>query len=235
MYLLKYEFMKINKSNYFVGSLLVMLLSPIFSLLWMSLNPRGFVLGDFNEMNLIFMGLVGAKTIFPMTGMLLIKIEYDQNGWIGAFVTPLERTKLLIAKLFVAILWSSFLIFYSAVIVIITEVILFNDLNIIPLIFQDNMSYYLLLLYVIPYIIIGMALAFYLEHTVMPLVGFTFVIIIGYFTQLFHENLFLPSAIPKYIISLEWHGALVVAYGILYVCSFIALFFLYRGIHHKDY
>lgn len=235
MYLLKYEFMKINKSNYFVASLLVMLLSPIFSLLWMSLNPRGFVLGDFNEMHLIFMGLVGAKTIFPMTGMLLIKIEYDQNGWVGAFVTPLERSKLLIVKLVVAILWSSFLVFYSAVIVIITEVILFNDLSIIPLIFQDNMSYYLLLLYVIPYIVMGMALSFYLEHTVVPLIGFTFIIISGYFTQLFQENLFLPSAIPKYIISLDWHNEFFVAYGILYLLSFIALYFLWRGIHHKDY
>lgn len=235
MSLIKYEFLKISKSNYFIGSMLIVLLSPLFSLLWMSLNPRGFVLGDFNEMNIMLLSLIGSKTLFPMTGMLLIKIEYDQKGWVGAFVTPTERSRILMAKIVVAMLWSIFLVFFSMLIVIITEVILFNDLNIISLVFRDNLSYYMMILYVVPYIVIGMTVSFFLEHIVMPLIGFVALIFIGYFTQLFYESLYLPSALPKFIMSLEWHRDFGMAYFLLYIIGFIALIMLWRGIYHKDY
>jgi len=146
----------------------------------MSLNPRGFILGDFNQMNLIFLGLIGSRTIFPMTGMLLMKVEYDNNGWISAFVTPLERRRLLFLKLFISIIWSGLIIVFSILVVIVTEVILFYDLSIVGLIAEHISSYVYLMVYLIPFIIFGMFLSFLLSHTIIPIIGLSLTIFVGY-------------------------------------------------------
>ncbi len=235
MYLLRYELKKINKANYLIGSFMVMLLSPIFSLLLMSLNPHGFILGDFNKMNLIFLSLIGSKLIFPLTAMIMIKLEYDHKGWIGIFVTPKKRESLLIIKLFVSILWSILLVVFSLVVVLITELVLFGDMNVLNMINETAFSYVCLLVYMIPFIVFGMLLTFVMKQTVVPMIVMSFMVVIGYFMQLFNESLYLPSAIPKFISNGVMTSSIVLAYILLYafgIVSFVVLRYVFRN---KDY
>ncbi len=235
MNLLKFELKKLSKTNYLIASFLIMLLIPLITLLWMSLNPRGFILGDFNQMNLTFLGLIGCRTIFPMTGMLMMKVEYDNNGWISAFVTPLERRKLLFLKLIISIIWSALIIVFSILVVIVTEVILFNDLSIAGLIAEHISSYVYLMIYLVPFIIIGMFLSFLFSHTIIPIICLSLTIFIGYMTQLFNKNLYLPSAIPEFILSPYTDYKIGIAYMILYVLSFAVILLMERVIYLKDY
>jgi len=234
--LIKYEFKKAVKANYVSASLVVMLLMPLFSLLLMTLDSRGFQQGDFNQINLILLGLVGSKTIFPLVGMFLIKTELEQDGLIGIFVTPINRLKLLVSKIFAAIIWSVCLIVFSAIVVIIVELILFKDLNIFYLVKNQMLNYIVLIFYVIPYIIIGMMFSFVMNHVIMPMIIFIIIIVTGYLMQLFNPIYYLPSAIPEYISDLpKESGSMTIAFILLYglgVLSFLILQYIFKN---KDY
>ncbi|MCH4886779.1 hypothetical protein EZV73_04325 [Acidaminobacter sp. JC074] len=234
MNLFRYELKKLSSANYLVASFLVMLLVPLITLLWISLNPRAFLLGDFNKMNLIFLGLIGTKTIFPMTGMLLMKVEYDSNGFISAFVSPLERRKLFLIKFVIASVWSVLLILFSVLVVIVTEVILFNDLSIIGLIISQIDAYFYLILYTIPFIVFGMFLAYAFKHTIIPLIGMSVTIVTGYLMQLFNKNLYLPSAIPEFILSPYREAKINTAYLILYTFGILTVLLMDRMIYKRD-
>lgn len=213
-----------------------MLLMPLFSLLLMTLDSRGFQQGDFNQINLILLGLVGSKTIFPLVGMFLMKTELEQDGLIGTFVTPINRFKLLISKIVTAVIWSVCLIVFSAIVVIIVELILFKDLNIFYLVKNQMVNYLILILYVMPYIIIGMMFSFVMNHVIMPMFIFVIIIVSGYLLQLFNPIYYLPSAIPEYISDLpKEQGSMVIAFIILYVLATLSFIILQYVFKNKDY
>jgi len=235
MYLLKYELKKVLRNNYFIGSFVLMLLSPIFTLILISLNPRGFEVGDFNQMNLVFLSLIGSKVIFPLTGMLLLKVEYDQKGWSSLFVTPIERKRMLWLKLVASFIWSILLILSSAVFAYITEIILFDDYRVLRMIDDTLLSYMMLVLYILPYNILGFLLAYTMKQTVLPLVVLSSTIFVGYLIQLFHRALFLPSAIPEFIITGQTGSQILPAYLILYITAILAYITLRYLFKNRDY
>jgi len=236
MNLIKYEFKKAIKANYILASFLAMLLSPLFSLLIMSLDSRGFQLGDFNQINLILLGLIGSKTLFPLLGMLLIKTEYDQDGLIGIFVTPINRVKLLLSKVLTAIIWSTLLIVFSSVLVVIVELILFKDVDIFYLVQGYAMNYLMIIAFVIPYIIIGMLLSLVTKHVVIPVLFFIIMIISGYLMQLFSPTPYLPSAIPEYISEIPHENPMVlISFILLYAVGLLAFVILRYVFKYKDY
>lgn len=236
MNLIKYEFKKAIKANYFIASFLTMLLLPLFSLLIMSLDSKGFQLGDFNQINLILLGLIGSKTLFPLLGMILIKTEYDQDGLIGMFVTPVHRVKLLLAKVVTTIIWSMLLIVFSAVLVVIVELILFKDIDIFYLVQDYTLNYLLVMAYVIPYIIIGMLLSFVMTHVAVPTFLFILMIISGYLTQLFNPIPYLPSAIPEYISEIpQTSHKVIIPLLVLYTIGALSFIILRYVFKHKDY
>ncbi|MBI9012578.1 MAG: ABC transporter permease [Clostridiales bacterium] len=236
MNLIKYEFKKAIKANYIIASVLAMLLSPLFSLLIMSLDSKGFQLGDFNQINLILLGLIGSKTLFPLLGMLLIKTEYDQDGLIGIFVTPIHRAKLLLAKVVTAIMWSMLLVVFSAVLVVIVELILFKDIDIFYLVQDYTLNYLMVIAYVIPYIVIGMLLSFVMSHVIVPTILFALMIMSGYLMQLFNPIPYFPSAIPEYISEIpQTTHKVFIPFLVLYTIGALAFIILRYVFKYKDY
>lgn len=202
----------------------------------MTLDSSGFRLGDFNQINLVILSLVGSKTIFPLVGMFLIKTEYEQDGLIGTFVTPMFRINLLISKIVTAVLWSISLIVFSALLVIVVELILFKDLNIFYVVKDHVINYVLLIVYVVPYIIIGMFLSYVLSHVLMPMIVFIVLIVGGYLTQLFNSVAYMPSAIPEYIAELPKDLSLMVLPFIFLYVFALLIFLMFRYLFmNKDY
>lgn len=235
MKLIKYEFKKMRKANYFIGSFLAVLLSPALSLLLLSFHPRGFAIGDFNRMNLMLMSLIGSKVLFPLTGILLIKVEFDQGGWTGLFVTPQQRHKMLNIKIMVSILWSLMLLVFSVLVSLTTEMLLFNDVKVIGMMTQSISSYIHLFIYIIPHLIIGMMLSFLTKHTVIPVILLGITSVIGYFFQLFNKTLYIPSAIPEFISNHSVGQDVSSAYLMLYYIGGIALITFRLLFKNKDY
>lgn len=227
------EFKKVYKANYFLISFIVMFLSPLFTLLILSVNESGFYIGDFNQLNLTFLSLIGSKTIFPVLGMLSIKVENDHNGWAGLFVTPRKRMRYIWIKCAFVIFWSWLLITFSVFVVMITEFMMFNQVYVFYVILESIPSYIYLMFYIVPYIFIGMTLTFVTKSVLIP----SFMIIVGGFTgylvQLFDETVYLPSYISRLTVKLDLD--LIPAFISLYVVGFIALFALLFMVKVKDF
>lgn len=224
--MIRNEIIKVRRTQFFYASFLFMLLSPVFSLLLMSVETNGFIMGDFNRLNILLLSLVGTRTIIPVIGMYLIKLELDQGGFHSNFLAPVNRSKFLLAKIITAMLWSVLLLVFSAVCVVGTELVLFKDFQIIKLLIVDLRSYLYIFFYGISIQMLGMLLTFVLQNIIYPIILFLGFIILGYIIQLFDYLEYLPSILPEYIIGVEVEIHHVVIAWVMVLMTFVISYML---------
>lgn len=236
LHLIKNEFIKIKRNKVFHISFFIVALSPMFSFFIMSLSPHDFVRGDFNIINIILLSLVGSRTIFPVIAMTLVKLEYDISGYGSTFVTPIRRSKVILAKAFTALIWMIMLIVISIILVIASEVIVFGDFEIKTLLISTLNSYFYLIVYAFPIQIFGMLLTFILNSVLIPSILFGSFIIIEYFIRISGSLNFTPCFIPEFISgSLEFSTEIIVAFSMIVIFGLLSLFLLNYLIREKDF
>lgn len=234
--LIKIEFIKIKKTRLFIASFLSMILSPIISLLIMSIEPKGFVLGDFNKINIVLLSLIGTRTVFPLISMSVIKMGNGIDGIKSSFLTPVSRKKLLLSKIIFAFLWMCILVLFSVCMVIVTELFLFKDMSIMTMVVTSQKDYFLILLYALPLQIIAMMLSILFNNMLVPTLLFVGMIMSGYILQLYNQLPFMPGVIPRYISgNLPEDGYITIAFIFSTLFGVVAYELLGYLVKNKDY
>lgn len=234
--LIRIEFTKIVKTTYFLASFLAILTLPMLSLMLMMLRPSGFVLGDFNKLNILLLSLVVSKTIFPLVAMSLVQVGHGLAGLKSIFLTPLSRTKIVLSKVVMSLIWTSILVGFSMIMVIFVEILLFRDMAIVGIVIQSFKTYIMVVLYTFPIQMVSMLLTLYMGNMVLPAVVFLGIMIFDYIIHILYKASFLPSAIPAYLSGASGSYAyLNIGIGIHVGMGFLALVLLTYVLIHQDY
>ncbi|MBN2794969.1 MAG: ABC transporter permease [Clostridia bacterium] len=234
--LIKIEFKKIVKTTYFLASFLIMGILPMVSLMLLLLQPTGFVSGDFNRLNILLMALVMSKTVFPIIAMSLIQIGHGLSGLKSIYLTPINRGKIIMSKVWMAFIWMTILIIFSIAIVVIIELILFRNMKVFGLVLHTLKIYGYIALYSFVFQLVGMVLTLIIGNILVPSLILISYMICEYGLQLQYMISFLPGAIPAYLSGVSGaypmiNTAIFVHVGI----GLVALVFLLIKLIHQDY
>lgn len=234
--LIKIEFKKIVKTTYFLSSFLIMAILPMVSLMLLLLQPSGFVSGDFNRLNILLMALVLSKTVFPIIAMSLIQIGHGLSGLKSIYLTPINRGKIVLSKVWMAFIWMTILIVFAIAIVVIIELILFRNMKVFGLVFHSLKVYGYIALYSFVFQLVGMVLTLFIGNILVPSLILTGYMILEYGLQLQFMKSYLPGAIPAYLSGVTGTYPLIkTAITVHIIIGLVALVFLLMKLIHQDY
>ncbi len=226
------EFVKIRKAKIFYFSFILIALSPLFSLLILSLDGMHAVIGDYNGINIMFISLIASRTLFPIISMFLVKLEYDNLACESIFITPINRSKFVIAKSIISFIWLIAQVLFSILLVMLCKYYVLGQIDVLSVILKTLPNYFLLVVYCFQIQLFIMLITYIFRSNIISSIVLIIFTLLEYFASVFIDISYIPAIVSDDII-LSFETGKV--FFLVLLLGLTSLLILMRLISIKDF